>query len=43
LLYRMSRGQSVAAADAGSAARHAVRVLDHYGHWGDEDWFYRAG
>ena len=43
LLYRMSRGHSVAAADAGSAARHAVRVLDHYGYWADEDWFYRAG
>ena len=41
LLYRISRGQRDAVAEAGNAARHAVRVLDHYGNY--EDWFHRAG
>jgi hypothetical protein len=41
LLYRISRGQRDAVAEAGNAARHAVRVLDHFGAY--EDWFHRAG
>jgi len=41
LLYRISRGHAVANAEAGNAARHAVRVLDHYGPW--DEWFYRVG
>ena len=41
LLYRISRGQRDAIAEAGNAARHAVRVLDHYA--SHEDWFFRAG
>jgi hypothetical protein len=41
LLYRISRGQRDAVAEAGNAARYAVRVLDHYGNY--EDWFHRAG
>ena len=41
LLYLASRGDRGAVADAGNAARWAVRVLDHYG--GFEDWFHRAG
>jgi hypothetical protein len=41
LLYRISRGHAVASAEAGNAARHAVRVLDHYGPW--DAWFYRVG
>jgi hypothetical protein len=41
LLYRISRGQRDAVAEAGNAARHAVRVLDHYGPW--DAWFYRVG
>jgi hypothetical protein len=41
LLYRISRGQRDAVAGAGNAARHAVRVLDHYGPW--DAWFCRMG
>jgi len=41
LLYRISRGQRSAVAEAGNATRYAVRVLDHYGNY--EDWFHRAG
>jgi len=41
LLYRISRGHAVASAEAGNAARHAVRVLDHYAPW--DEWFYRVG
>ncbi len=42
-LHRMSQGHPVTNAEAGSAARHAVRILDQYGYWTDEDWFCKAG
>jgi len=41
VLHRISRGDRGAVAEAGNAARHAVRVLDHYGPW--DEWFYRVG
>ena len=41
LLYRVSRGDSNAIAEAGNAARHAVRVLEHYANY--EEWFHRVG
>ncbi|MFH0982625.1 MAG: hypothetical protein V2A79_13965 [Planctomycetota bacterium] len=41
LLYRISRGDRKAIAEAGDAARHAARVLEHYADY--EDWFHQAG
>jgi hypothetical protein len=31
ILHRVSTGDRRAVAEAGNAARHAVRILDHYG------------
>jgi hypothetical protein len=41
ILHRISRGDRDAIAETGNAARHAIRVLDHYG--SHADWFHRAG
>ena len=41
VLYRISRGDRDAIAEAGDAARHAVRILEHYADY--DDWFHRAG
>ena len=41
LLYRISRGERDAVAEAGNAARHAVRALEHYADY--QDWFHQAG
>ena len=41
ILHRVSRGDRGAVAEAGNAARHAVRVLDHYADY--QDWFHQAG
>jgi hypothetical protein len=41
LLHRISRGDRDAIAEAGDAARHAVRILEHYADY--DDWFHRAG
>jgi len=41
LLHRIAKNDRKAVAEAGDAARHAVRVLEHYADY--EDWFHQAG
>jgi len=41
ILHRISKNDRKAIGDAGDAARHAVRALEHYADY--EDWFHQAG